>query len=145
MPRERRKIISTAEELVLAVRSHDRVTAEFLPADDVRAVQVEDRDGVRLMVSLRPQPSGAACTIDVARRDVIELLIRACLENIPIPRRAAKSLTVVDGDLAMVMDLVDEDAVGPLPQRPRPQAAARCTPGPASGDLIPRRPDRCAS
>ncbi len=115
MPRERRKIIFTAEELVLAVRSYDRVTAEFLPSGHVRSVQVKDGDGVRLVVSLQAAPSGAACSIDVAHQDVIELLIRACLENnIPIPRRAAKFLDVVDGDLAMVMDLVDEEAVGPL-------------------------------
>ncbi len=123
MPRERRKIIFTAEELVLAVRSYDRVTAEFLPSGDVRSVQVTDGDGVRLAVSLQAERSEAPCLIDVPHQDVIELLIRACLENnIPIPRRAAKFLEVVEGDLAMVMDIVDEDAVGPLLQQSRPPA-----------------------
>ncbi len=125
MPRERRKIIFTAEELVLAVRSYDRVTAEFLPRGEVRSVQVEDRGGVRLTVSLQAGPAGTT-NIDVAQRDVIELLIRACLENnIPIPLRAAKFLAVVDGDLAMAMDLVDEDVVGPVLQRSRPPSAHR--------------------
>ncbi len=125
MPREVRKIIFTAEELVLAVRSYDRVTTEFLPRGEVRSVQVEDRGGVRLTVSLQAGPAGAT-DIDVAPRDAIELLIRACLENnIPIPLRAAKFLAVVDGDLAMVMDLVDEDVVGPVLQQPRPSAMGR--------------------
>ncbi len=78
VPRERRKIVFTREELVLAVRSHD------------------------------------------------PLLIRACLENnIPIPLRAGKFLAMIDGDLAMVMDLVDEDLVGPVPRQPCPQATRR--------------------
>ena len=128
MPRERRKIIFTAEELVLAVRSYDRVTAQFLPRGEVRSVQVEDHGAVRLTVSLQADPSGSTrpTTIDVAQRDVIELLIRACLENnIPIPLRAAKFLAVVEGDLAMVMDLVDEDVVAPLLLQPRPPKAQR--------------------
>ena len=115
VPRELRKIIFTAEELVLAVKSYDRVTEKFLPPGEVRAVRVEQQGGVRLIVSLQLGTSRTigATDIDVSPGDVIELLIRACLENnIPIPRRADKFLAVVDGDLAMVMDIVDEDASG---------------------------------
>ena len=120
VPRELRKIIFTAEELVHAVKSYDRVTDGFLPPGEVRAVRVEQQGGVRLVVSLQLGTSRTvgAMTVDVPVEDVIELLIRACLENnIPIPRRADKFLAVVDGDLAMVMDIVDEDASG-VPTQP---------------------------
>ena len=117
VPRELRKIIFTAEELVHAVKSYDRVTDAFLPPGEVRAVRVEQQGGVRLVVSLQLDTVGAR-DVDVSLEEVIELLIRACLENnIPIPRRADKFLAVLDGDLAMVMDIVDEDASGVPTQR----------------------------
>jgi hypothetical protein len=104
VPIERRYISLLEDELRQAVEAFRRVTPDVLPAGALRAVRVEG-GGARPALTASVQV--AEHVVDIRLRDtsVLGLLVRFCLENnVPIPKRGNKVVTVVDGLLTLVID-----------------------------------------
>lgn len=97
---------------MLAVQSYCRIETSVLPCGKIDEVILSDKGGVKLhvIVGMLYGNTVQPVTIEVKESDVIELLIRACLEqNIPVPRRAKKSISLMDGDLALVIEMESQD------------------------------------
>ena len=130
MPVERREIIFSTNEVLQAVNSYNRMKPDLLPQGTVQDVQIVEGDEIRLRVTIEMtyDDRRQAVEIEVKAVDTVELLVRGCLENnIPIPRRATKFLRLIEGSLALVIQVASEEAeevvqrpAAPnLPQRPR--------------------------
>jgi hypothetical protein len=110
MPIEIHQILLSSEEVTHALNAYRQVNTTFLPQGDVVKVKVGPAadahapGGVELTVSIAMQYGSsqhkADFTIGVA--DIVELLIRFCLENnIPVPRLGTKAAELIDGALAL--------------------------------------------
>ena len=106
MPTELRKVILTAEETLRAIQSYARMVPRFLPRGEVHGFHLDEaaEDGVGLMVSAEAENGDTTVLIQVEPKpaEVIEILVRCCLENnIPIPRLGTKRAVLVEGMLAL--------------------------------------------
>ena len=120
MPVERREIIFSTNEVCQAVNSYHRMKPDLLPHGIVQDVKVIEGDEIKLRVTVEMTygDSRQAINIDVTAVDTVELLVRGCLENnIPIPRRAIKLLRLIEGNLALVIQVASEEAED-IAQRP---------------------------
>ena len=113
MPIERRQIILSEKELLQAIRAYSRMRTDFLPHGEVIGFTLEPtaRDGgVHLTVDVGMIYGQTRQTISIqtAEADIIELLIRCCLENnIPIPKIGRKSAGIIDGMLTLFIYFAD--------------------------------------
>lgn len=109
MPAERRQILLSAEETLHAIQSYARMRPQFLPHGQVLGFRLdggEEEGGIGLTISVEAVYGATRTVLDVrtTQPDIVELLIRCCLENnIPIPRSSAKAAAVVDGHLALIV------------------------------------------
>jgi hypothetical protein len=113
MPIERRQIMLSEPELLQAIQSYRRVHPDFLPHGELKELGLKPSadGGVHLIidVSMIYGQARQIIRIEPVATDIIELLIRCCLENnIPIPRAGRKSASIVDGMLALIICSVDE-------------------------------------
>ncbi len=122
MPTEKRQIIFSKDEVMQALRAYRLTHHDFLPSGDVIEFTLKPTaggGGVHLTVAcnLIYGETRQTINIEVADADVVELLIRCCLENnIPIPRMGQKSANAVDGMLALIIRYDEEEA--PVSARP---------------------------
>ena len=130
MPVERREIIFSTSEVFQAVNSYNRMKPDLLPHGTIQDVQLVEGGEIKLrvIVEMIYGDRRQAVEIEVKAIDTVELLVRGCLENnIPIPRRATKLLRVIEGSLALVIQVASEEAEEVMqrpelsnpPQRPR--------------------------
>ncbi len=130
MPIERREIILSHEELLQAVQAYAKMTSTFLPRGQIiEACIGPGADGgaeLTVVVDAIYGQSQQRIEVRAGAPDVLELLIRCCLENnIPIPRRGVRGMRVVEGMLALVIEIGDS-AAEPAPVRPaRPEVVRR--------------------
>ena len=116
MPVERRQIILSEVEVLQAIESYRRTHAEFLPHGEVAGLTLKPtpgNSGVHLTVNVGMiyGQTRHAISIEVADADIVELLIRCCLENnIPIPKSSSKSAGVTDGMLTLIINSNSEHA-----------------------------------
>ena len=109
MPIERRQIMLSESELLHAIQSYRRVRPSFLPNGDVNGLVLEpgtEKSSIRLAIGVTMMYGQTRQTIQIEPKDtdIVELLIRCCLENnIPIPRAGRKSAAVVDGMLTLLI------------------------------------------
>jgi hypothetical protein len=109
MPIERRQILLSEAELLHAIEVFRHVRPDFLPHGDVSDCKMEPAgaDGtahITISVSMIYGETRQAIKITTKEADILELLIRCCLENnIPIPRAGSKSTGIVDGRLALMI------------------------------------------
>jgi hypothetical protein len=113
MPIERRQIMLSEPELLQAIQSYRRVHPDFLPHGELKELGLKPSadGGVHLIidVSMIYGQARQIIRIEPVATDIIELLIRCCLENnIPIPRAGRKSAGIVDGMLTLVIRTDDE-------------------------------------
>lgn len=109
MPIERRQIILSEAEVLLAIESYRRTRSEFLPHGEVTglALKPAPRDGgaqLAVNVGMVYGQTRHTIAIEAAEADIVHLLIRFCLENnIPIPKIGRKSAGIIDGMLALII------------------------------------------
>ena len=109
MPVERRHILLSTEETLHAIQSYARMRPQFLPHGQVLGFRLDEGDeesGIGLTVSVEVAYGATQAMLDVraTQPDIVELLIRCCLENnIPIPRSGAKTAAVVNEHLALIV------------------------------------------
>jgi len=122
MPIERRQIMLSEPELLQAIQSYRRVHPDFLPDGELNELGVKPSadGGVHLTidVSMVYGQMRQVLRIEPVAKDIVELLVRCCLENnIPIPRAGRKSAGIVDGMLALIICTDDEIGVPRLARR----------------------------
>jgi hypothetical protein len=109
MPIERRQILLSDGELLHAIEVFRRVRPDFLPHGDVNDCKIEPAgaDGaahITISVSMVYGETRQVIKIATKEADILELLIRCCLENnIPIPRAGRKSTGIIDGRMALMI------------------------------------------
>lgn len=120
MPLERRQIVLSNEETILAIRSFARTNPAFLPEGEIlRAEPQQTPEGVVLDIAViaRYGRTETAMNVLAENEQLLEVLIRCCLENnIPIPRASAKYAVIIDGCLAL--ELRHESSLGEAPAAP---------------------------
>jgi hypothetical protein len=106
MARERRKIILSKREVIDAVRSFRRVNHGFLPFGNIVDCTIAGNGGVSVAIAMAYGQETREMSFALKESDVLELLIRFCIENnIRIPKHGAKAPVVVDGELALAIRL----------------------------------------
>lgn len=106
MPRERREIIFSLEEVESAVRSYARVTPRFLPV--VEQIACSHDAAGRLTIAVRAAYGATVqeMKIEARPRDTAALLVRFCLENnIMLPRAGRKSVVAREDGLALLIEI----------------------------------------
>jgi hypothetical protein len=109
MPSERRQIILSKNEVLQAIQAYRRTRTNFLPHGEVAGFTLKPAagdSGVRLTVDVGMVYGQTRQTIaiEATEADVVDMMIRCCLENnIPIPKAGRKSAGVVDGMLALII------------------------------------------
>ncbi len=119
MPSERRQIILSAEETVHAVEAYRRVRPELLPRGPILGFRLDAPEAaggapaLLVRVEMAYGRTHQAAEVRAEEADLLELLVRCCLENnIPIPRGGSKRAALIDGALALVIDYAGEDLPG---------------------------------
>jgi hypothetical protein len=110
MSSETRRIIFTSEELVQAIANHRREEKQSFPGSRVRGARVTEVNGSGLKVAfmLDPSTGDGSTELELKPTEVGVALIKFCrLKKIPLPRRAAKSLSVDNGHIALVLILTE--------------------------------------
>jgi hypothetical protein len=106
MPRERRQIILSNDELVGAIDRYRRRHPDVLPLGKILDCTVEDDRSVVARIELASVQSTHAVEVRFKGAEMIEALIHFCIENkIRLPRAGIKSLAVIDGDIALCVRL----------------------------------------
>lgn len=107
MTTETRRITFSSEELIQALSRHRRDEKQPLPESRIRGSKVENGAGPIPRVTLQLDPSGDAATaLDFGATEVAVALIKFCrLKQIPLPKRAAKSLGTDHGQISLVLKL----------------------------------------
>jgi len=107
MATETRRITFTNEELILALTRQRRDEKQPLPESRIRGAVVEaDGAGIKVEIMLQSQTGDGLEPLDIRPAEVAAALIKFChLQKIPLPRRAAKSIAVNNGQIALVLKL----------------------------------------
>ena len=108
MTTETRRITFSSEELVQAISRHRRDEKQPLPESRIRGAKVENGEGPvpRIILLLDPAGGDGKSTMDFRPTEVAVALIKFCrLKRIPLPKRAAKSLGVDQGQISLVLRL----------------------------------------
>ena len=128
MPRERREILLSEDELVDAIRSYRRMQKDVLPAGEIVAVEVQSADCIKVSIVMEYGDCEQQADFVLSGARVIEVLIRFCIENnIPIPRCGKKSLQITAGELCLKIELSQataqtDEAAPDSGTKPRQQA-----------------------
>ena len=104
MPTETRQLIFTNDEVIAAMTSHYRIAVEKLFVGTIVQCRLAPEPDVSLRLTIRHETTKNTYDL-VFGPDAIEpALIRYCLElNIPLPRKAAKTLSASSGSIAMTI------------------------------------------
>jgi len=110
---ERRQILLSDEKLTHAVEAYRNANPSFLPPGNILQVNVGPgpgnctTGGVVMTVGVCLTYGETEQRMDVRARetDIINLLVRFCLENnVLLPRAAPKAAAAVDGKLGLVIE-----------------------------------------
>lgn len=105
---ETRRITFSAEEFLQAAYRHRRDEKQPLPESRVRGVKIEGGAEPKFAIQVEDRGDGKT-TIDLRPAEVAVALIKFCgMKNIPLPKRAAKSLGVEDGKVCLILKLENE-------------------------------------
>ena len=93
---EIRKLVFPQDDLLKAVTLHSAKGPMGLPEGDITAVKVDDSTTPGATVKIR----GESVALD--GEFLLAAMVRYCIDStIPMPRKAEKSLDLVDGQLAL--------------------------------------------
>ncbi len=112
MATELRRIFLSSDELLKATHSYLRVNVELVGAVSVSSTHV-CKDGTLSVRFVRTaQPGKPKGDILLQKEQVVELLIRFCMENnIPIPRNGKKAVVVRDRGIALQIKVGELETV----------------------------------
>lgn len=109
--REYRSITFSEVELIRAIVDRRQQQRQALPTGTIRgATVVPDLDGTTLKTVILNVLSdeGSMQAVQVSPQEVAAALINHCLSrNVPIPKAAAKWVDVIEGEVALFMDIDD--------------------------------------
>lgn len=113
MPTERRSIVFSMNEAIDAINAFRYALKDALPNKPiVKFRSVTTAKGVAGEVEVQDGRQGETATIPVAPEHLAAALMAMCrTQRIPLPRRGIKSLTRVDDEIALLVEL---DAQSPL-------------------------------
>lgn len=107
MVEEVRNIIPNHDELLDALDSYRRKTPDFLPSGRI----VECKQGSPDTVGVRVEADGVMKDHTLDLQDLLEPLIRFCLENnIKLPRKSKKTVKLKDKRITLHIHI--EDSIG---------------------------------
>jgi len=119
MPTERRQIILSTDEVLQAIQAYRRMAPEFLPRGSILGFRLDGPEApggapaLTVSVEMAYGRTHQATEVRAEEADVLQMLIRCCVENnIPIPRRGAKRAALVGGALALLIDHTGELPAG---------------------------------
>jgi hypothetical protein len=109
MASETRRITFSSEELVLALTRQRRDDKQPLPESRIRGTTVAaaaNGGAIKVAIMLQSKTSDELEPLEIRPAEVGAALIKFCnLQKIPLPRKAAKSITVDNGQIALVLKL----------------------------------------
>lgn len=101
MPSEMRRIIFSNDELRQAIDAYLLSRHEVLPVGYVHSARVGE-DKTQVVLSVHDRAQGKTHEAVLSAASVAAALIRFCFAyDIPLPRNAAKSISVFDGHVAL--------------------------------------------
>jgi len=116
VPIELRQIMLSEKEVLQAIHVYRRARTDFLPHGDGVAFSLKPTAGdslvhMTIQVDMIYGQTRQTISIETAEADVVDMLVRCCLENnIPIPKAGRKSASVVDGMLTLTIYSDDDSA-----------------------------------
>jgi hypothetical protein len=112
MPKELRKIILSTEELIEALDSYKRTNFEFLPVGKIVSCEVKANGPVTVGLDIGGGTSVQAKQFTVRTPDLLEPLIKYCIENnIMLPRNSRKSVLLGDDQAVLFLQMNTTDSM----------------------------------
>ena len=107
MPDEYRRLRFSMDEVTASVIDYMLRRGDEMPRGHLSEIGFTE-DGRQLMLRFRRDGEPPSPTVLLPREAVAAALMRNCLrEQIPLPRRAFKSLAIEDGHLCLVLRMDD--------------------------------------
>lgn len=108
---ENRQIIFSKMALLEAVLMQLKKLQQKIPVGKIEGIDVQDGDAVTATLRLRDLHTNKVHDLPVAPEVLAAGLIAFCADHrIPVPRRAAKSLRMIDGQVALILELPPRSA-----------------------------------
>ena len=110
MPSEVRNIVFTGDELLEAIRQFNAQADRKLPQGQFVRCRPIAGDTVSAVVEIDDAIGGGTKQVTLDHAYLVETLVNACLKvRIPLPRRARKSVRVLDDRVALHLSLPHKD------------------------------------
>lgn len=112
MPSEKRKVIFAQDEVIKAVVAYDQHGGlKVLPPGEIVKVALGGNSEPNLVLSILDPSSGNCKTATLEATYLAAAMLKFCFDHkIPIPRRASKSVEIVDGGLALSLSVASNKA-----------------------------------
>jgi hypothetical protein len=112
MPAEIRHLIFTEPEVAAAIRNYYQKSGKMVPDDATMRLSVGDNKQPIVTISVEAGRTRRPSALEIAGEKLLAALILFChSKKIPLPARGAKALCVLNGRLAVLVQL-------PLPHMP---------------------------
>jgi hypothetical protein len=104
MPTEIRQLLFSDEELIAALISHNRMAVDKLFVGRIISCSLLPGEALTVRLTIRHETTNNDYDMNFSSDVIGAALIRYCLEiNIPLPRRAQKRFSVINGRAAISM------------------------------------------
>lgn len=108
---ENRQIVFSKMALLEAVLMQLKKLQQKIPVGKIEDIEAQDGAVVAVTLQLRDLHTNKLHGLPVAPEALAAGLIAFCLDHrIPVPRRAAKSLRMIDGQVALILELPPRSA-----------------------------------
>lgn len=108
---ENRQILFSKMALLEAVLMQLKKLQQKIPVGKIEDIDVRDEEKITVTLRLRDLHTNKLHDLPVAPEALAAGLIAFCLDHrIPVPRRAAKSLRMIDGQVALILELPPRSA-----------------------------------
>lgn len=107
MASELRQIVLSDEEFTSSLNSFRRTHIDFLPSGEIVKWEAGDKGTLDVTVNIKGGSTINKMTFTVEQQDVIDILVRFCMENnIPVPRAGDKTWRSGDNGITLSIALV---------------------------------------
>ena len=99
--RELRCIVFEDGELIKAIIAHGQRTGKTMPLGQISSFEIERKPEVvaRMVIT---SDAGQKATVPTSGAELAAAMIAYCIDRrVPVPANAAKSITVIDGHVAL--------------------------------------------
>ena len=106
MASELRQIVLSTEEFTSSLNSFRRTHADFLPTGEIVKWEAGDNGTLDITVNIKGGSTINKMTFTVEPDDIIDILVRFCMENnIPVPRAGDKKWRSCDKGITLSISL----------------------------------------